>query len=310
ISSHALHQKRVSGVMLDSAVFTNITPEHLDYHHDMGSYLKEKKKIFNNLKKGGIAVLNADDPRVAELKNEINCENIITFGINGTADVMAENISLKSHSTGFDMVSPVFGRLRINTGLIGIHNVYNILGAAGALADSGIKPEDMKNAVEQVRPVPGRLETVKSSASFRVFVDYAHTPDALENVLSCLRPLASGKLICVFGCGGDRDRTKRPLMGKIAADLCDSVILTNDNPRTEKPIDILREIEKGMAGEKSYSIIEDRETAIRQALLQADTGSIVLIAGKGHEDYQILGGKTVHFDDRETAVKILREMGY
>jgi UDP-N-acetylmuramoyl-L-alanyl-D-glutamate--2,6-diaminopimelate ligase len=193
---------------------------------------------------------------------------------------------------------------------IGEHNIYNMLAASAALLNDGIGLDEIKSGLEAARPVPGRLDAVGSAAPFRVFVDYAHTPNALENVLRCTRFLAKDRLICVFGCGGDRDRTKRPVMGKIATDICDRVILTSDNPRTEDPGSILRQIEKGVLNKSNYSIISQRREAIAEALKAAKDGDIVVIAGKGHEDYQIIGDKVLHFDDKEVAGEILRDMGY
>ena len=311
ISSHALDQKRTWGIMLESAVFTNITPEHLDYHGDMETYLRDKSKIFNNLKPSGIAVLNVDDPMVMGLIETMKFSRVITFGIKGKdADVRAEGVKLSSEGTEFDLVVNGEGSIHVRTVFIGEHNIYNMLAASAALLNDGIGLDGIKMGLEAARPVPGRLDAVRSSAPFRVFVDYAHTPNALENVLRCTRSLAKNRLICVFGCGGDRDRTKRPVMGKIAADICDKVILTSDNPRTEDPLDILRQIEKGVLNKSNYSIITQRREAIKEALKAAKDGDIVVVAGKGHEDYQIIGDKVLHFDDKEVAGEALRDMGY
>ena len=310
ISSHALDQQRVRGIGLDSAVFTNITPEHLDYHKDMATYLKDKSRIFRNLKPAGTAVLNLDDPMVSGLRKTIDFPRLVTFAIEETADVRAENIRLSIDGAEFDLVAGKLGSARVRTGLIGKHNVYNILAATAALLNSGLSIEEIKEGLESAPPVPGRLDAVRTGAPFKVFVDYAHTPNALENVLRCLRPLTSGSLICVFGCGGDRDKTKRPAMGKIAAETCDRVILTSDNPRTEDAIEILSQIEKGVLDKNNYSIIKQREDAIRESLKAAGKGDIVVIAGKGHEDYQVIGKRTIHFDDKEVAVEILKELGY
>ncbi len=311
MSSHALDQKRTWGIMLESAVFTNITPEHLDYHGDMATYLIDKSKIFNNLKPGGAPVLNADDPMVAGIMETMKFSRVVTFGIKEKdADVRAEGVELSSEGTGFDLVVSGEGSVHIRTVFIGEHNIYNMLAASAALLNDGIGLDGIKLGLEAARPVPGRLDAVASAAPFRVFVDYAHTPNALENVLRCTRFLAKNRLICVFGCGGDRDRTKRPVMGKIAADICDRVILTSDNPRTEDPGSILRQIEKGVLNKSNYSIIPQRREAIREALKAAKDGDIVVIAGKGHEDYQIVGDKVLHFDDKEVAGEILRDMGY
>jgi UDP-N-acetylmuramoyl-L-alanyl-D-glutamate--2,6-diaminopimelate ligase len=310
VSSHALDQERTGGVTLNGAVFTNLTPEHLDYHKSMGEYLKAKARIFGKIKPGGTAALNGDDPMVISLKGRIDVSHLITFGMGRAADVRADNIKLMTDATDFDLIVKGLGTVRITTPLIGRHNIYNMMGVAAMLSNSGIDLAVIKKGLEKVRFVPGRLDAVVSKAPFGVYVDYAHTPNALENVLKSLRPIAGKRLICVFGCGGDRDRTKRPVMGKIAADICDHVILTSDNPRSEKPGDILREIQNGMLEKNNYSIIENREDAIRRSLGMAGAGDIVIIAGKGHEDYQILGEKVIHFDDKEVAANVLNEMGY
>jgi UDP-N-acetylmuramoyl-L-alanyl-D-glutamate--2,6-diaminopimelate ligase len=185
-----------------------------------------------------------------------------------------------------------------------------MMAAAAVLSENGIELEHIKKGLESAGAVPGRMDMVEGSAPFKVFVDYAHTPNALENALKCLRPIAKEKLICVFGCGGDRDKTKRPVMGAIASEICDHVIVTSDNPRTENPLDIISQIEKGMPDSSKYSIILIRRDAIRKALQIANAGDTVIIAGKGHEDYQIIGEKVLHFDDKEAAGEILTELGY
>jgi UDP-N-acetylmuramoyl-L-alanyl-D-glutamate--2,6-diaminopimelate ligase len=310
ISSHALDQKRVWGVSLDAAVFTNITSEHLDYHKDMAQYLSAKAKIFDNLKADGFAVLNTDDPLIRKLSDSLNIPRIVTFGMLGPAEVSCSGVCISPRGTEFDLIIAGEEKTHISTPLIGNHNVYNMLAASAALYKNGISPGEIKNGLETARPVPGRLDPVVSDAPFTVFVDYAHTPNALENVLGCLKGMAGKKLICVFGCGGDRDKTKRPVMGKIAAGVCDKVIITSDNPRTEDADSILSDIQKGVLDKNNYSIIRDRYEAIDEALKAAEEGDIVVIAGKGHEDYQIVGKKKIHFDDREAASQILERLGY
>ena len=310
ISSHALDQKRVWGISLDAAVFTNITPEHLDYHKDMGEYLSAKAKIFDQLKPDGVAVLNTDDPLIRELASSLKAPRSVSFGMRAGAEVTCSGVSVSPHGTEFEIIIPGEKKTRISSLLVGRHNVYNMMGASAALYKSGLTPGEIKNGLEKAKPVPGRLDPVVSGAPFRVFVDYAHTPNALENVLGCLRPMAGRKLICVFGCGGDRDRTKRPVMGKIASDICDNVILTSDNPRTEEPDAILSQIQKGVPDKTNYSIIKNRYDAIAEALKTAKEGDVVIIAGKGHEDYQIIGDKVTHFDDKETASEILHGLGF
>jgi len=207
--------------------------------------------------------------------------------------------------TEFVLDAKGFGAARINVGLIGLHNVSNILGAAGALLHNGVALDDIARGLADFYGVPGRLEMVPSEENFTVFVDYAHTPNALENMLGSVKSLVKGELVCVFGCGGDRDRGKRPVMGKIAADMCDKVIITSDNPRSEEPEAIIGEIKKGMSEYNNYSIIINREDAIKAAIEGASDDDVIVLAGKGHEDYQIVGDKKLHFDDREIAAKYL-----
>jgi len=310
ISSHALRQGRISGIALDSAVFTNITPEHLDYHKDMKTYLYDKTRIFKNLKTGGTAILNADDSLVMSVSREISFSKLVTFGILEKARVRAENLRFFSDRTEFDMKAEGIGTVSIKTKLLGEYNVYNILAAASVFFSPHMDLNAIKKVVENFSGPPGRLDPAGKEAPFKVFIDYAHTPDALRNVLQALRLLNPRKLICVFGCGGNRDRQKRSIMGDIAGKLSDEVIITNDNPRMEDAKVILGEIEKGMSGKKNYSIIESREFAIQQAVSMAEDGDIVLIAGKGHENYQIIGNKTVPFDDKKVAEEVLKKMGY
>jgi UDP-N-acetylmuramoyl-L-alanyl-D-glutamate--2,6-diaminopimelate ligase len=310
VSSHALAQDRISGIGLDSAVFTNITPEHLDYHGNMETYFQDKSRIFKNLKPDGIGVINIDDPMLKRHKAHLGVPRLITFGLAPEADVRAENIVLKNGALVFDLIIKSLGRENIRARLIGTHNVYNMMAASAALIVSGLDLGQIKEGLESASTPPGRIDPVPGEAPFKVFVDYAHTPNALENVLQCLRACTEKKLICVFGCGGDRDKTKRPVMGKIALEICDSVILTNDNPRTEDPGRIVRQIEKGMPDKTKYCIIVQRREAIRKAIETAQEGDVIVIAGKGHEDYQIIGDKVIHFDDKEVAGEILSELGY
>jgi len=310
ISSHALRQGRISGIALDSAVFTNITPEHLDYHKDMKTYLYDKARIFENLKTGGAAILNADDPLVMSVSREIPFSKLVTFGIREKARVRAENLRFFSDRTEFDIKAEGVGTVSVKARLLGEYNVYNILAAAGVFFSPRMDLNAIKKVIENFSGPPGRLELAGRETPFKVFIDYAHTPDALRNVLRALRRLNPRKLICVFGCGGDRDRQKRSIMGDIAGKLSDEVIITNDNPRMEDAKAILREIEKGMAGKKNYSIIESREVAIQQAVSMAEEGDIVLIAGKGHENYQIIGNKILPFDDKKAAEEAIEKMGY
>ncbi len=296
VSSHALAQERISPADFYSAIFTNLTGDHLDYHKDMEDYFLAKAKLFVSLPATATAIINQDDfygPRLIPMTKS----KVMTYGIKNTADVMAQNIVLGLQSTEFS-VRTRSGPMIFRTGLIGQHNVYNILAVIAEGLSLGFPLEQIKEGIENFTVVPGRLERVECGQDFCVFVDYAHTEDALKNVLLSLKQIHHSRLIVVFGCGGDRDRTKRPKMGKVADDLADQIILTNDNPRSEEPLEIVREILSGISG-KSFEVILDRKEAICHALKIARQDDIVLIAGKGHEDYQIFKNERIHFDDRE-----------
>ena len=307
VSSHSLDQNRIGGIMLDSACFTNITKEHLDYHKTINNYMRAKSKIFKFLKKGGTAVLNADDVKVSNLRRSIK-GRVITYGIKRKARVMAKEISTSLAGSSFT-VRGLKGEFKIRTRLMGLHNVSNILAAVSIGEALGIGDRYIKRGVESLKVVPGRLEAVEGfKAPFSVFIDYAHTDDALYNVLKLLSAVAKRDIITVFGCGGDRDRFKRPRMGKTACELSSKVVITSDNPRSERPIAIIREILEGVEGKYSnYFVEEDRAKAIRRAIKMAGAGDIVLIAGKGHEKYQIIGDKAIPFDDKEVAERYLDE---
>ncbi|MFH0763772.1 MAG: UDP-N-acetylmuramoyl-L-alanyl-D-glutamate--2,6-diaminopimelate ligase [Candidatus Omnitrophota bacterium] len=309
VSSHSLDQHRVDGVSFDAAIFTNITNEHLDYHKTPGEYLKAKTKIFERLKEDGFAILNKDDMKIASLRASIK-RKIISYGIKEDALIMARDIRLTLDGTGFVITTPE-GPIEINTKLIGMHNVSNILAAVAAAFILNIDLDVIKNGVETTKSVPGRLEPLDAGQPYKIFVDYAHTEDALNKILSLLKGIAGNKIITVFGCGGNRDKTKRPLMGKAACRFSDHVIITSDNPRFEDPLEIISEIERGVKWSFSnYGIIPDRRDAIAKALATASKGDIVVIAGKGHENYQIIGDKVMPFNDREAALDILRKKGY
>lgn len=308
VSSHSLDQDRVACLSYDVAIFTNITKDHLDYHKTAANYFKAKTKLFKKLKKNGIAVINNDDKMAASLKRRIN-KRILTYGIRKRSDVMAKDIRLSMGSSSFLVKTPS-GSFSVVTRLIGMHNISNILASIAAALALGIGLDVIKKGIESFRSVPGRLEPVDRGQPFKVFVDFAHTEDALYNVLSLLRDVAQeGRIITLFGCGGNRDRSKRPLMGKVACRLSDKVVITSDNPRLEDPDLIISEIEKGIKGRfTNYEISPDRKKAIDKALRSACSGDIVLIAGKGHEKYQIVNDKIIPFDDCEVASSILREI--
>jgi len=314
VSSHALALHRVDGCEFDVAVFTNITQDHLDFHRDMKEYMETKLKLFSGLavhnlkKRKKYAVINVDDSYAAQVIKV--CEgNTCTYGLTGSADVWAENVKIGVNGASF-IVRGKWGSCALNLKMTGMFNVYNALAAFTASAVAGASVEIIKDALENVRGVPGRFEMVDAGQDFTVIVDYAHTPDGLENTLKTARQIAQGRLITVFGCGGDRDRAKRPLMGEIAARYSDFAVLTSDNPRTEDPLAIIEEVEAGVkhfAGRGSYVIEPDRRQAIRLAVSAARSGDVVVIAGKGHENYQIIGTRKIPFDDRLEAVAALAE---
>ncbi|HOW34817.1 MAG TPA: UDP-N-acetylmuramoyl-L-alanyl-D-glutamate--2,6-diaminopimelate ligase [Candidatus Omnitrophota bacterium] len=296
VSSHALDQGRVDAIDFKVGVFTNLTGDHLDYHKTMEEYFTAKALLFSRLSKDSCAVINIDDEYGVRLL-PMTRANSITYALNHKADVTAENIVLNFSQTAFTLKTPQ-GRIPIQTKLIGRHNIYNILSAAAGCFGEGISLEGIRDGIENLSVVPGRLEQVVCGQDFNVFVDYAHTEDALKNVLTNLRAVSKAKIIVVFGCGGDRDKTKRPKMGRVAGRLADWCILTSDNPRSEDPQSILEQVTSGFQ-ERNYEVISDREAAIKKALISAKKGDIVLIAGKGHETYQIFKDKTIDFDDRE-----------
>lgn len=304
VSSHALKQGRVFGVNFKTAVLTNITGDHLDYHKTMKDYAASKRILFESLAKDSIAVLNRDDDYYRYFRMAANIK-IIDYGIKNKAGFMAAKIEPCINGSSFLILNPG-SKIKMRTALIGRHNIYNILAAVSACFCEGISLEVIKRAVERFQPPPGRLEPVDMGQPFRIFIDYAHTHDALEKTLSELRPLCRGRLVAVFGCGGGRDRTKRPKMAKAASKIADEIIITNDNPRGEDPEAILDEIESGIAKSfKKYKRIPDRFKAIETALADREESDIVIIAGKGHENYQIIGRETFPFSDKKTAEEIL-----
>lgn len=306
-SSHALDQGRLQGLQLATAVFTNLTPEHLDYHGDMERYLASKARLFEMLDEDSFAILNADDPASARLSDCCQAREF-RYGLQNPAEVTAEVHSVSSQGTRLTL--RVAGASQeVHIPLIGKHNVYNVLAAAANAHALGVGLPDICRAVGSFAGVPGRLQRVEEGQPFTVLIDYAHTHDALRNVIEALLPMRNGgRLIVVFGCGGDRDRTKRPLMGAVVEELADRFWITSDNPRTEDPIAIIKDIEQGLKGTKAPGVEPDRREAIGRALTAAQPKDIVLIAGKGHEDYQILGTERIHFDDSEVAAEFLRAL--
>jgi len=312
VSSHGLHQGRTLGCEFDCGVFTNIARDHLDYHKTLEAYLDAKLILFRDHPaasgKKFTAVVNADD-EAAPVVKAVCAGELITFGVDKPADVRASKIVVTNKSVEFVLS---YGRVRrpARLGIGGHFNVYNALSAAAVGIAFGIDLDTIVAGLASAKCVPGRFEYVEGEQDFGVVVDYAHTPDELENVLSTARKLTQGRLIAVFGCGGDRDRGKRPVMGKIASDIADLVVVTSDNPRTENPDSIIEEILTGMSkvNEDEATLVRpDRRDAIGLAIGMARAGDLVVIAGKGHEDYQIFADRTIHFDDREVAAQILAE---
>ncbi len=303
-SSHALDQHRTAGIRYAGAGFTNLTGDHLDYHKTMESYAAAKARLFAQLPADAVAAVNADDPHHRRMIRDCDAR-IVTFGIKSDADYRAVDYAVTMHGTSFILNAPD-GKTEVALKLIGRHNIENALCAIALCCEVfGLTIHQVAGALRNATGAPGRLESVSLGQPFAVLVDYAHTDDALGNVLTALRPLAKNKLRVVFGCGGDRDRTKRPRMARVAEQIADAIYVTSDNPRTENPQSILGEIVAGFSIENRTEIVvePDRRTAIEQAIGDAQSGDIVLIAGKGHENYQIVGQTKHHFDDVEEATR-------
>jgi UDP-N-acetylmuramoyl-L-alanyl-D-glutamate--2,6-diaminopimelate ligase len=301
VSSHALALRRVDGMAFAAAVFTNLTRDHLDFHGDMESYFQAKRRLFEMLPPGAPALINADDPRASAVRQA--CTRPITYGIQRAADIAPGPLSFSLDGLRFDIRTPR-GTVRVESALVGRPNVYNILAAVSLATALDLPFDAIERGVASLAGVPGRFEVVSRAADgITVVVDYAHTDDALRNLLETARPLARGRLITVFGCGGNRDRTKRPLMGAVASRLSDVIVITSDNPRHEDPLRIIEEIERGITsdtrrpGGEDPLAIPDRQEAITNAIALARPGDLVIIAGKGHERYQVVGDTIRPFDD-------------
>ncbi|MBK0008139.1 MULTISPECIES: UDP-N-acetylmuramoyl-L-alanyl-D-glutamate--2,6-diaminopimelate ligase [Priestia] len=310
VSSHALDLGRVHGCDFDVAVFSNLTQDHLDYHHTMEDYRRAKGLLFAQLgnaynhNRPKFAVLNADDAATEEyIKN--TAATVITYGIDRDSDIRATNIQITNSGTTFDLTTPT-ETVPVEMKLIGKFSVYNVLAATASCLVSGIPLSVIVEEIKVLEGVSGRFEVVDAEQDFTVIVDYAHTPDSLENVLKTVKEFAKRNIYVIVGCGGDRDRTKRPIMARIAAEYSTQAILTSDNPRSEDPLAILKDMEEGLDTD-NYVTIADRAEAIRYAVEAAHADDVIVIAGKGHETYQIIGKKVFDFDDREVARKMIEE---
>ncbi|MBP3038731.1 UDP-N-acetylmuramoyl-L-alanyl-D-glutamate--2,6-diaminopimelate ligase [Bacillaceae bacterium Marseille-Q3522] len=310
VSSHALVEGRVQGVDFNIAVFTNLTQDHLDYHKTMEAYKHAKGLLFSQLgntfryDEPKYAILNVDDPASKDYLKE-TAVHILTYAIDHHADFQATSIKMTPSGTTFTLISP-FGTHRIHMSLVGKFSVYNVLASIAAAAASGIPIEKIAASVEKVKGVAGRFEMVHAGQHFSVIVDYSHTPDSLENALKTIRQFAKKKIYVVVGCGGDRDRTKRPLMAKIACQYATDAIFTSDNPRSEDPVAIIHQMEEGVKGKRYKSFIHRKE-AIEDAIFAAEADDVVLIAGKGHETYQQIGKIKFDFDDRLVAKEAIEK---
>jgi len=312
VSSHSLELHRVHGVEFDVAIYTNLTHDHLDFHGNMQNYLKAKLKLFEKLGKGikkdVTAIINVDDPYGKKIMTYVD-GNILTYGTINNANLSASNIEISIDKMTFELGS-FDSKFKISTGLLGAYNAYNIMAALLCGKVFGLTYEQMKGAVEDLKYIPGRFERIDAGQKFPVIVDFAHSPDSLMKLLETVRPLTKGKLILVFGCPGERDRAKRPVMGDIAIKMADFTFITTDDPHGENPDKIIAEIESGVVGAggeigKNYKKMEDRRSAIEQAINMAQPGDLVAIAGRGHERFQDYKGVKVQIDDREVAREVL-----
>lgn len=316
VSSHALALGRVSGVEFDTAVFTNLTQDHLDFHKTFENYLAAKCKLFeqvsvaNQVKDNKGAVINIDDSYGHRVMEKTTAPTI-TYSTLGKGTLNASDVHMSTKNSQYT-VNYKGESYPVSMNTTGLFNVYNTLAAIGACLQEGISMEAIDTALKTFSSVPGRFELIEEGQDFAVVVDYAHTPDGLQNILETAKAIKENRIIIVFGCGGDRDATKRPIMGRIAAKYGDKIYVTSDNPRTEDPVQIVKDVEVGvkeaLRDGTSYEVIVDRREAINHAIHDAKAGDIVIIAGKGHENYQILKNETIHFDDREEARKALKEI--
>jgi len=304
VSSHALELKKVDYCDFDIGIFTNLTQDHLDLHGSMEKYCDAKARLFEMCKYG---IINVDDEYSNKIVENANCK-IVTFGMEKDCDFKAVNVEYFMDKVTFD-VKFENELYHFSLNIPGRFSVYNALAAIGAAVKMGIDIADIQKGVSLIKGVPGRIQNVKNDKGFNVIVDYAHTPDGLENIISAVREFTEGRVITVFGCGGDRDRKKRPIMGQISAKLSDFSVLTSDNPRSEEPASIIKDIEEGVKPvTENFISVPDRKEAIFKAVSMAKKGDSVIIAGKGHEDYEIFADRTIHFDDLEVAKEALEEL--
>lgn len=313
VSSHALVLRRSYGTEFDTVVFTNLTRDHLDFHGTFEEYSRAKQMLFDPSERGAstkgrpAAILNMDNPLFEVLARTAG-GNVVSYSTSKNADLAVRDVELLPGGSTF-YIDWKGGKHLVRLSLPGLFNVSNALAAFGVGVSFGIEESRIVSGLEAMKGVRGRLEAVDRGQDFTVFVDYAHTPDALSNVLKTVRQITKERLICVFGCGGDRDRGKRSEMGRVSGKLADYTVVTSDNPRSEEPLSIISEIERGILEVKGvYEIVPDRREAIGRAISLARTGDSILIAGKGHEDYQILGDKVIHFDDMEVAEEFLERL--
>lgn len=313
VSSHALSQERVSGCFFDSVIFTNMTHDHLDFHKDFEDYFQAKLKLFTELMlnspKRGQAIVNIDDPWGRKIMPIITIDSL-TYSVGSPADLQAEKVHIGQEGISFIARTPL-GEMPVRSPLMGRYNVSNILAAIGAGIVHRVPPDAILRGIWETKKVPGRFERIDEGQPFLVLVDYAHTEDALSRLLRAVSEVVSGRIITLFGCGGNRDRIKRPKMGQVAVRLSDTVIITSDNPRYEDPMQIIHEIEEGVREEatgKEYHVILEREEAIEKALSLAKQGDAVVIAGKGHEEYQVIRDRRIPYDDRQVAREALRKI--
>lgn len=305
VSSHSLAQRRVEGINFSAAIFTNLTQDHLDYHGNMENYFAAKKKLFS---KTDLAVINIDDAYGKRIAEDVNCKLVTYSALSDNSTFSAKNIKYRPDGVDYDLVG--FGTIgRMHLKIAGKFSVYNSMGAAVCATELGMPIKSVTEAVSSLDGVRGRAEVVPCNRDFTVIIDYAHTPDGLQNILNTFKECPKNRLIVLFGCGGDRDKTKRPKMAAVAARLADFVIVTSDNPRTEEPLKIIDDILVGLKGIPTpYKVIENRISAIKYAVKKAKKGDIIILAGKGHETYQILGTEKIHLDEREIVAEALAEL--